>query len=49
MFINPNYVLKLTTSAAVNVDVVVGYLDIGMNREQKPGSASSSSSSTASS
>lgn len=38
MFINPNYVLKLTTSAAVTVDVVVGYLDIGMNREQKPGS-----------
>lgn len=38
MFINPKYILKLTTSAAVTVDVVVAYLDVGMNREQRPGS-----------
>ena len=38
MFINPKYVLKLTTSAAVTVDVVVAYVDLGVNRDQKPAS-----------
>jgi len=38
MFINPKYVLKLTTSAAVDVDVVVAYTDVGVNRDQKPAS-----------
>lgn len=37
MFINGKCVLKLTTSAAVTVDVNVAYLDLGLNREQRPG------------
>ena len=38
MFINPKYVLKLASAAAVDVDVVVAYTDVGVNRDQKPAS-----------
>lgn len=38
MFLNGKYVLKLTTSSTATIDVVVSYLDIGVNRDQKPGS-----------
>ena len=38
MYINGLGVLRLTTSAAVTVDVVVSFFDDGMNRDQRPAS-----------